>query len=221
VPRLMHIIDLSGVSVRHFWALRAHLQKLGGMATAHYPEAVEGIFVSLCPFARLVSSPRARQCLGPMHGYFVGRRVTTGVQDPALTCHFFQIIGAPSFFPTIWGYINAWFSPSLTSKIAVLPTKDAFATLARHIDPENIPVFAGGALEWDYNMPPNLDEEAAQLVGERLAADWIEGPLKVVCDEEGDRVVMAGIEGKRARTGVVVALAGGDGGSISSGDVLS
>ena len=43
----MHIIDLKGVGVKHLWSLRSYLQKLGATATAHYPEAVEKIFVSL------------------------------------------------------------------------------------------------------------------------------------------------------------------------------
>src|SRR5438034_8056022 len=33
------------------------------------------------------------------------------------TDHFNQIIGAPSFFPTVWGWIKRWFDPVTTSKI--------------------------------------------------------------------------------------------------------
>ena len=46
VAHAMHIIDLKGVGVKHLWSLRSYLQKLGATATAHYPEAVEKIFVS-------------------------------------------------------------------------------------------------------------------------------------------------------------------------------
>src|SRR5271154_3436688 len=45
VSTAVNIIDLSGVGVRQFWNLRSHLQKASTMATAHYPETVERIFV--------------------------------------------------------------------------------------------------------------------------------------------------------------------------------
>ena len=46
MPHSMFIIDLTGVGVRHFWNLRNHLQKASTMATSHYPESVDKIFVS-------------------------------------------------------------------------------------------------------------------------------------------------------------------------------
>jgi len=47
MSKSVNLIDLSGVGVKHFWNLRHHLQKSSTMATAHYPETVEKIFVSL------------------------------------------------------------------------------------------------------------------------------------------------------------------------------
>ena len=49
MPCSIFIVDLTGVTVRHFWNLRAHLQRVSTMATLHYPESVEKIFVSLLP----------------------------------------------------------------------------------------------------------------------------------------------------------------------------
>jgi hypothetical protein len=46
VSSAFNIIDLSAVGVRHFWNLRRLLQKSSTMATAHYPETVDKIFVS-------------------------------------------------------------------------------------------------------------------------------------------------------------------------------
>ena len=46
VSSAVNIIDLSGVGVRLFWNLRHLLQKSSSMATAHYPETVERMFVS-------------------------------------------------------------------------------------------------------------------------------------------------------------------------------
>lgn len=45
VTRSVNIVDLSGVGVGMFWNLRKLLQTSSSMATAHYPESVERIFV--------------------------------------------------------------------------------------------------------------------------------------------------------------------------------
>lgn len=62
VSSSLNIIDLSVVGVRHFWNLRRLLQKSSTMATAHYPETVDKIFVSchsiLPALARLLSVSR-------------------------------------------------------------------------------------------------------------------------------------------------------------------
>ena len=50
IDRSINIIDLSGVGLRKFWALRSLLQTASNMATAHYPETVERIFVIGAPY---------------------------------------------------------------------------------------------------------------------------------------------------------------------------
>jgi len=146
MPCSIHIIDLTGVGVNHFWKLRNHLQKSSTMATAHYPESVDKIF----------------------------------------------IMGAPSFFPTIWGYIQKWFEPALTAKISVLAKSDVMPTLTKYMDAHDIPQWIGGGLEWDYGDHPNLDAEARAMVGSKLADNWVEGPLRVVTDEKGSRIDAVG-----------------------------
>ncbi|KAI4147670.1 MAG: hypothetical protein LQ340_005444 [Diploschistes diacapsis] len=167
MPCLMHIIDLTGVGVRHFWNLRAHLQKAAGIATSHYPESVDRIF----------------------------------------------IVGAPSFFPTIWGYITKWFDRAITSKISVLPAAKCQQVLTSHVYPEDLPRCFGGTLDWEYGMHPNVDRETRALLGD-FGEQWVEGPLQYVLEEDsetivpGEQILAVGSErDKQVRNTVVASLA--------------
>lgn len=42
-----NIVDISGVGLKQFWNLRSHMQDASVLATAHYPETLDRIFVSL------------------------------------------------------------------------------------------------------------------------------------------------------------------------------
>ena len=118
-----------------------------------------------------------------------------------------QVIGAPSFFPTVWGWIKRWFDPITTSKIFILSSHDAYRTLQTFIDPSNIPKKYGGQLVYEYGMPPILDpaEEAhISWAGSNTAhADgkWPMGPMKWVPGEKGTLLAMAvgSIDGKERR----------------------
>lgn len=46
VTNSTNIVDISGVSLRQFWNLKAHMQDASVLATAHYPETLDRIFVS-------------------------------------------------------------------------------------------------------------------------------------------------------------------------------
>ncbi|MCJ1392703.1 hypothetical protein MMC18_005574 [Xylographa bjoerkii] len=177
MPCSIFIIDLTGVGVKHFWNLRAHLQKASTMATSHYPESVDKIF----------------------------------------------ILGAPSFFPAVWGYINKWFEPNLTSKISVLATSDAKAVLTKHIDVEDLPVSYGGTVAWEYGMSPNLDEEARDMLGS-FADNWIEGPIRYAPREDGDEILAAGTEAQGLRTATLAKLSmclGEPGALVDNGESAS
>jgi len=65
VSQSNNIVDISNVGLRQFWSLKNHMQDASQLATAHYPETLDRIFV----------------------------------------------IGAPSFFPTVWGWVKRWFDP--------------------------------------------------------------------------------------------------------------
>ncbi len=41
-----NIVDISGVGLKQFWNLRSHMQEASVLATAHYPETLDRIFVS-------------------------------------------------------------------------------------------------------------------------------------------------------------------------------
>ncbi|KAK9389409.1 CRAL-TRIO domain-containing protein [Lipomyces mesembrius] len=111
ITQTNNIVDISGVSLRMFWNLRAHMQDASALATAHYPETLGRIF----------------------------------------------IIGAPSFFPTVWGWIKRWFDPITTSKIFILSHNDMKATLRSYIDPANLPKQYGGELDFEFGRGPVLD----------------------------------------------------------------
>lgn len=45
-----NIVDVSQVSLRMFWNLKAHMQSASTLATAHYPETLDRIFVIGAPY---------------------------------------------------------------------------------------------------------------------------------------------------------------------------
>ncbi|KAK2820054.1 hypothetical protein FQN49_007766 [Arthroderma sp. PD_2] len=114
-----NIVDITGVGLKQFWNLKGHMQDASTLATAHYPETLDRIF----------------------------------------------IIGAPVFFPTVWGWIKRWFDPGTTSKIFILSPADVQPTLSAYMDAADIPKRYGGELEWDWGDMPNLDEPARALAG--------------------------------------------------------
>lgn len=92
------------------------------------------------------------------------------------------IVNAPSFFPTIWGWIKAtrllvretilltqtpqgWFDPGTRNKIHILG-KNPAETLLKLIDAKDLPRQYGGTLEWEFSSEPNLDDAAKEVIGE-------------------------------------------------------
>ena len=52
-----NIVDISGVGLKQFWNLRSHMQDASVLATAHYPETLDRIFVRQLPLSLLPLSP--------------------------------------------------------------------------------------------------------------------------------------------------------------------
>ena len=46
VDQCNNIVDISGVGLKQFWNLKTHMQDASQLATAHYPETLDRIFVS-------------------------------------------------------------------------------------------------------------------------------------------------------------------------------
>ncbi|KAL3457195.1 CRAL-TRIO domain-containing protein [Aspergillus heterothallicus] len=152
-----NIVDVSGVGLKQFWNLKGHMQDASVLATAHYPETLDRIF----------------------------------------------IIGAPAFFPTVWGWIKRWFDPVTTSKIFILSASEVQPTLTSFMDPSSIPKQYGGELDWQWGDMPNLDEPAREIVGALETApaegknkpSFIKGPVLF----KGDHVQIIGKENGTSR----------------------
>lgn len=126
------IVDISGVGIMQFWRLNSHLQAASALATANYPETLGKTFVSAPNFI---------------------------LRDSGLTKITLQVIGAPSFFSTIWGWLNGWFDKNTVSKICIVPPGQELALLSEVIDLSNIPVKYGGKHDFNFGMFPDLDDE--------------------------------------------------------------
>ncbi|KAL2070231.1 hypothetical protein VTL71DRAFT_13257 [Oculimacula yallundae] len=127
-----NIVDISGVGLKQFWNLRGHMQDASTLATAHYPETLDRIF----------------------------------------------IIGAPAFFPTVWGWIKKWFDPITTSKIFILSHADMKKTLESFIDPVNIPKKYGGQLDYTFGDLPVFDPAISKVINwEGGRTDFPHGPM--------------------------------------------
>ena len=123
------------------------------------------------------------------------------------------MVGAPSFFPTVWGWIKGWFDPITTSKIFILGPSELLSTLEKHVDIRNIPKKYGGGLDFEFGMPPNLDADVADMfewatpVSDVSKQTFPIGPLKWVDGEDGNKTVMAfGSRGGEARRELVATL---------------
>lgn len=91
------------------------------------------------------------------------------------------IIGAPSFFPTVWGWIKKWFDPITTSKIFIIAAADVKTTLESFIEPANIPKKYGGELEFEFGDFPNLDPAINSIAQwEDGVTDLPHGPIRWV-----------------------------------------
>jgi hypothetical protein len=157
-----NIVDISGVGLKQFWNLRGHMQDASTLATAHYPETLDRIF----------------------------------------------IIGAPAFFPTVWGWIKKWFDPITTSKIFILSHSDTKKTLESFIDPANIPTKYGGQLEFNFGDMPVLDPAYKDVLAfENGNTDFPHGPMYWIHGENGkemEALAVGSVDEKERREKVCV-----------------
>lgn len=124
-----------------------------------------------------------------------------------------QVIGAPSFFPTVWGWIKGWFDPITTSKIFVLGPGEVLSTLEKHVDVSDIPKKYGGELDFEFGMPPILDADVANMfeweapIVNKSEQTFPMGPMKWVDSPDGIKTVMAfGSQEGKPRREIVATL---------------
>ncbi|KAL5116778.1 hypothetical protein ACEQ8H_005259 [Pleosporales sp. CAS-2024a] len=113
-----NIVDISNVGLKQFWNLKTHMQDASILATAHYPETLDRIF----------------------------------------------IVGAPGFFPTVWGWVKRWFDPMTVSKIFILSPANVYSTLSQYIDHDNIPKKYGGGLDFEFGSMPNIEPQIEEAI---------------------------------------------------------
>ncbi|KIX10151.1 uncharacterized protein Z518_01232 [Rhinocladiella mackenziei CBS 650.93] len=150
VTNSTNIVDISGVGLTQFWNLKGHMQDASILATAHYPETLDRIF----------------------------------------------IIGAPSFFPTVWGWIKRWFDPVTVSKIFILSKNDVKPTLSKFMDTKDFPKRYGGELDWECGDLPHLDDETRAALEKDGNKGWVRGPCLWL---DGQRVAVGSENGKLRR----------------------
>ncbi|KIW17163.1 hypothetical protein PV08_04354 [Exophiala spinifera] len=147
VTNSTNIVDISGVGLTQFWNLKNHMQDASILATAHYPETLDRIF----------------------------------------------IIGAPSFFPTVWGWVKRWFDPVTVSKIFILGKNDIKPTLSKFMETKDFPKRYGGDLDWEWGQLPHLDDETRAALEKDGNKGWVRGPCQWL---DGKRVVVGSEHGK-------------------------
>ncbi|RMZ04662.1 hypothetical protein D0862_05217 [Hortaea werneckii] len=135
ISQSSNVVDLSNVGITKFWSLRNHMSDASQLATAHYPETLDRIFV----------------------------------------------VGAPSFFPTVWEYAKRWFDPITVSKIFILSEKNMRSTLEQYVDLDNLPKKYGGNLDWEFGDMPALDPGIVK------ALDW-----KQTIEQKGHKTLPIG-----------------------------
>lgn len=115
------------------------------------------------------------------------------------------VIGAPSFFPTIWKLITRWFEPATTRKISIISKSEVKSSMEKYIALSDIPERFGGSLKWEFNDPPALDGEVAKVAGD-LATKWVDGPIRYTSDRNSDKIVAVGKKGGNRRRVVLATI---------------
>lgn len=96
------------------------------------------------------------------------------------------VIHSPSFFPTVWGWIQGWFDPGTREKIKILgnPLKDENTkkVLEEFVGRESLPKMYGGELAWTPGDPPMLEAGMREWLKVHMGLEGevpIKGPIFV------------------------------------------
>jgi hypothetical protein len=92
------------------------------------------------------------------------------------TLHTIVVVNAPSFFPTVWSWIKAWFDEGTRNKVHVLGA-DPGQALLQLMDADSLPQVYGGTLPFTFEDEPVLDTPARELLG---SEEIPHGPLAFI-----------------------------------------
>ncbi|KAL8688266.1 MAG: hypothetical protein Q9224_004928 [Gallowayella concinna] len=112
------------------------------------------------------------------------------------------IIGAPSYFSTIWGWIKKWADAGTVEKLKILPQGEVLSTLKEFIDIADIPTRFGGQFEYEPGMRYDLDPVVARRLVWQSGSDnkLPRGPVKWVETGDGNKMAIAvGSQGGKTR----------------------
>ncbi|KAL1743664.1 CRAL-TRIO domain-containing protein [Schizophyllum fasciatum] len=84
------------------------------------------------------------------------------------------VVNSPSFFPTVWGWIKAWFDEGTRLKVHVLG-RDPGPTLRQLIDADNLPKAYGGNLDFTFRDEPVVDDVASAALWKDAAQSTTNG----------------------------------------------
>lgn len=123
----------------------------------------------------------------------------------------YQIIGAPSYFPTVWSWIKKWVDVNTVKKLHILQSSEVFPTLQQYIDIQNIAMKFGGDFEYIHGMQPKLEAEVGEIL------KWLPpnaslpmGPLKWIDEgKRGRSIVAVGVNEGRERGEKVASIHSG------------
>lgn len=113
------------------------------------------------------------------------------------------IVGAPTFFPSIWNWLKGWFDPVTVAKISILSKTEMQKTLLAHVEARNLPQRYGGELKWEFGDAPVLEEDMAEKIN--LQGRLPTGPIRWM-ENESEEVVEAralGVVNGKSRDSVI------------------
>ncbi|KDN45123.1 hypothetical protein RSAG8_05038, partial [Rhizoctonia solani AG-8 WAC10335] len=100
------------------------------------------------------------------------------------------VVGAPSWWSTVWGWVKGWFDEQTRAKVHILPNPlpQNSELLETNLPASSLPKQYGGQLTWEYADDPLLDEPETELLraaGMTAEEKFVTGPIALKAKEEG------------------------------------
>ena len=104
-----------------------------------------------------------------------------------------QVIGAPSYFSTVWGWVKNWVDPVTVAKLQLVAPNEVLSTLTSLVDIANIPKKYGGELAFEPGMSPMLDDKIHERLNWTQSSDgkYPDGPIQWVNNADGSKTAVA------------------------------